>query len=143
MRRRPARPDRHRQTERILTNSEVLAKEIAQLAAGKKAEGIVILDMRELCSYTDFFVICSGRSSRQARAICDEIRLQMKKKGAASLRVEGEQQGDWILMDYLSVVAHIFTPEARDFYRLEVLWKEAPRTEVEAGVEAEEKVREA
>lgn len=105
------------------------------MAAGKKAEEIVILDMRELCSYTDFFVIASGRSSRQTRAISDEIRMQLKKQGALPLRVEGEQQGDWVLMDYLSVIVHIFTPEARDFYRLEVLWKEAPRTVVDETVE--------
>jgi ribosome-associated protein len=85
--------------------------------------------MREVCSYTDFFVICSGRSSRQTKAIADEVRYQLKQRQVAALRVEGEAQGDWILMDYLSVVVHIFTPEARDFYRLEVLWKEAPRLE--------------
>lgn len=120
----------------VFTESEKLARNIAQLAAGKKAEGIVLLDMRELCSYTDFFVVCSGRSSRQTRAICDDVRLNLKKKGEVPLRVEGERQGDWILMDYLSVVVHIFTPDARDFYRLEVLWKEAPRTEIEETVEA-------
>jgi ribosome-associated protein len=87
--------------------------------------------MSELCSYTDFFVICSGRSSRQAQAICDEVRYRMKKEGTAPLRVEGEEQGDWILIDYLGVVVHVFTPEARDFYRLESLWKEAPRVEVD------------
>lgn len=98
------------------------------MAGAKKAEDIVILDMRELCSYTDFFVICSGRSVRQTRAISDDIRLKIKKEGSLPLRLEGEQQGDWVLMDYLNVVVHIFTPDARDFYRLEVLWKEAPRT---------------
>lgn len=100
------------------------------MAAGKKAEGIVILDMKQICSYTDFFVICSGRSSRQAQAICDEVRLKIKEAGVSPASLEGEAKGDWILMDYLSVVAHVFTPEARDFYRLEVLWKEAPRVEM-------------
>jgi ribosome-associated protein len=92
--------------------------------------------MRDLCSYTDFFVICSGRSSRQTKAIGDEIRLKMKRKGVIPSRTEGEQRGDWILMDYLSVVLHVFAPESRDFYRLEVLWKEAPRVFVDEAVEA-------
>lgn len=90
------------------------------------------MDMREACSYTDYFVICSGRSVRQTAAICDEVRVQLKKQGIIPLRVEGERQGDWILMDYLDVVLHVFTPAARDFYRLEVLWKEARRVELEA-----------
>ena len=102
------------------------------MAADKKAGDIVILDMRKICSYTDFFVIASGRSTRQTQAICDEIRYQLKQGRNTALRVEGESAGDWILMDYLNVVVHIFTPEARDFYRLEVLWKEAPRLELEA-----------
>lgn len=113
----------------IFISSSKLAHDIAEIAAGKKAADIVILDMREVCSYTDYFVICSGRSSRQTKAIADEVRYQLKQRQVAALTVEGETQGDWILMDYLSVVAHIFTPEARDFYRLEVLWKEAPRLE--------------
>lgn len=100
------------------------------MASGKKAAGIVILDMREICAFTDFFVICSGRSSRQTRAICDEIRFQMKRAGVSPPGLEGELKGDWILMDYVNVVVHVFTPEARDFYRLEVLWKEAPRVEM-------------
>jgi ribosome-associated protein len=87
--------------------------------------------MRTVCSYTDFFVICSGRSSRQAQAIADEVRYVLKQEGILPLRSEGEQ-GDWVLIDYLGVVVHIFTPEARDFYRLENLWKEAARVEVDA-----------
>jgi ribosome-associated protein len=110
-------------------SSESFAQAIARAAADKKAEDIIILDMREVCSYTDFFLICEGRSSRQTKAIADEIRVRMKSEGTPPLRVEGEVRGDWVLMDYLTVVVHIFTPEARDFYRLEVLWKEAPRIE--------------
>lgn len=109
-----------------------MAKRIATIAGSKKAEDTVILDMRGVCSYTDFFIICSGRSGRQAQAIGDEIRFQMKQEGVLPLRVEGEQQGDWVLLDYLGVVVHVFTPETRDFYRLETLWKEAPKVEVPA-----------
>lgn len=100
------------------------------MAAGKKAEGIIILDMKQICSYTDFFVICSGRSSRQTKAIVDEVRLKIKEAGVSPASLEGEVKGDWVLMDYLGVVVHVFTPEVRDFYRLEVLWKEAPRVEM-------------
>lgn len=100
------------------------------MAAGKKAEGIIILDMKQICSYTDFFVICSGRSSRQTKAIVDEVRLKIKEAGVSPASLEGEVKGDWVLMDYLGVVVHVFTPETRDFYRLEVLWKEAPRVEM-------------
>jgi ribosome-associated protein len=105
---------------------------VAELAGSKKADDIVVLDMRTLCSYTDFFVICSGRSSRQAQAISDEIRSGLKQEGTLPLRIEGELGSDWILIDYIGVVVHVFTPEARDFYRLENLWKEASRLEVGA-----------
>lgn len=106
---------------------------MAELAGDKKAADIVILDMRAVCTYTDYFVICSGRSARQSQAISDEVRYRLKQEGTTPSRVEGEQDGDWILIDYLGVVVHVFTPEARDFYRLENLWKDAPR--LEAGVE--------
>ncbi|MHB1380962.1 MAG: ribosome silencing factor [Thermoleophilia bacterium] len=109
---------------------EDLARRAAAIAASKKAADIVILDMRELCSYTDFFIICSGRSGRQVHAIGDEIRYQLKREGVLPLRVEGEHQSEWFLLDYPGVFVHVFTPETRDFYRLENLWKDAPRTEV-------------
>lgn len=87
--------------------------------------------MREVCSFTDYFVVCSGRSTRQAKAIADEIRYKLKKSDDLLVaRVEGEEEGEWILMDYLDAIVHIFTPRARDFYRIEVLWKEAPRLEL-------------
>jgi ribosome-associated protein len=104
-----------------------------ELADSKKAADIVVLDMREVCSYTDYFVICSGRSIRQAQAISDEVRYGLKQDGTLPLRAEGDQMGDWILLDYLGVVVHVFTPEARDFYRLENLWKDAARVEVGTG----------
>ncbi len=99
------------------------------MAAGKKAEEIIILTMKDVCSFTDFFVIMTARNPRQARAVADDIRRQMKKAGCSPLHVEGEARGDWILMDYLNVVVHVFSPAARDFFRLEVLWKDAPRLE--------------
>ena len=105
-----------------------MVEAIAEAAADKKAAEIVILDMREVVSYTDYFLICTGRSERQTKAIADGIRRKIKEQeGIPPLRAEGEARGDWVLLDYLSIVVHIFTPDARDFYRLEVLWKEAPR----------------
>ena len=116
---------------------EQLARRLAQLADDKKAEDIVGLDMRELVSYTDWLVICTARNERQARAITDEVRLQVKREeGRLPSGVEGEGPAGWIVLDYLDCVLHVFTPEARDRYRLEELWREAPRLELETGGEA-------
>jgi ribosome-associated protein len=107
---------------------ERLAITIAAHAADRKAIGIAALDLREVAGYTDFFVICSGNSDRQTKAIHDAIHQGLKKNdGLLPRRVEGMSEGRWILMDYLDVVVHIFTPETRDFYRLESLWGDVPR----------------
>jgi ribosome-associated protein len=90
----------------------------------------VILDMRGLVSYTDYIVVCTGQTPRQTKAIADEVRLRMKDDhGAVARKVEGAREGEWILIDLLDTVVHVFTPEARDFYRLDRLWREAPRQE--------------
>ena len=106
---------------------EQLVEAITSFAQEKKANDVVVLDLREVVGYTDYFVICSGNTSRQTKAIHDGI-LEGLKHGPELLprRVEGAAGAEWILMDYLDVVAHIFTPQARDFYRLEDLWGEAP-----------------
>jgi ribosome-associated protein len=107
--------------------SEQLATAVAGYAAEPKAIDIVELDLREIVGYTDYFVICSGRSDRQVKAIHDAIHQGMKNDhGLLPHRVEGLTHGRWILMDYLDVVVHVFTPETRDYYRLEQLWGEAP-----------------
>ena len=80
------------------------------------------LDVRGLVGYTDFLVICTARNERQAKAIHDEVYHQIKRAGRPPARVEGEQEGEWILMDYLDAVLHVFTPDLRDRYRLDVLW---------------------
>ncbi len=86
------------------------------------------LDLRGVLGYTDFFVVCSGNTDRQTKAIHDGIHLGLKKEhGILPRRVEGLNEARWILMDYLDVIVHIFTPDARAFYRLEQLWGEAPR----------------
>ena len=109
---------------------EDLTQAIAALAADKKAIDIVALDLRGVAGYTDFFLICSGGSDRQTKAIHDGIHEELKRSGALPRRVEGERSSKWILMDYLDCVVHIFTPEARAFYRLEQLWGEVPARSV-------------
>jgi ribosome-associated protein len=111
--------------------SEQLARRLAEIADDKKATDLVALDVRELVGYTDFLVICTARNERQAKGIHDEIYHVMKRAGRLPARVEGEQQGDWILMDYLDCVLHVFTPDLRDRYRLEVLWGEAEQLELD------------
>ncbi|MEA2320893.1 MAG: ribosome-associated protein [Solirubrobacteraceae bacterium] len=107
---------------------ERLATTIAALAADKKAQDIVALDLRGVAGYTDFFVIASGNTDRQTKAIHDGIHLGVKKhEGLLPRRVEGLGESRWVLMDYLDVVVHVFTPETRDFYRLEALWGDVPR----------------
>lgn len=107
---------------------ERLAITIAAHAADRKAHDIAALDLREVAGYTDFFVICSGNSDRQTKAIHDAIHQGLKKNdGMLPRRVEGLSEARWILMDYLDVVVHIFTPDTRDFYRLESLWGDVPR----------------
>ncbi|TMK41023.1 MAG: ribosome silencing factor [Actinobacteria bacterium] len=105
---------------------EELAQAIAELAAEKKAVDVVELDVRGVLDYTDFFVICSGGTDRQTKAIHDAIHRGLKDRGILPARVEGLAQARWILMDYLDVVVHVFTPETRDYYRLESLWGEVP-----------------
>jgi ribosome-associated protein len=112
-------------------DSARLARTIAGFAADKKAIDLVELDVAEILDYTDRFVICSGNSDRQTKAIADGIHEGLKKDhGVAPRRIEGLPEARWILMDYLDVVVHIFTPEAREFYRLEQLWGEAPKRAV-------------
>ena len=109
-----------------------LAETIAAQAADKKAIDVVELDVRGVLSYADFFLICSGNTARQAKAIHDGIHQTLKDEhGVLPRRVEGVGEARWILMDYLDVVVHIFTPEARDFYRLEQLWGEVPARAME------------
>jgi ribosome-associated protein len=106
---------------------EEIAAATAAYASDRKALEIVQLDLRGIIGYTDYFVICSGRTDRQTKAIHDAIHQGMKSEhGLLPRRVEGLTQGRWILMDYLDVVVHVFTPDTREYYRLEQLWGEAP-----------------
>jgi ribosome-associated protein len=113
-------------------NPEEIATAVAHHASDRKAQDIVQLDLRGIIEYTDYFVLCTGRSDRQTKAIHDAIHAGMKSEhGRLPQRVEGLTEGRWILMDYLDVVVHIFTPEVREYYRLEQLWGEAPAVALE------------
>jgi ribosome-associated protein len=111
---------------------EELARLVAEYADDKKAQDIVELDLREVVGYTDYFVICTGTSDRQVKAIHDGIHLGMKNEhDTLPRRVEGVSEAKWILMDYLDCVVHVFTPDTRDYYRLEQLWGDVPRLELD------------
>jgi ribosome-associated protein len=107
--------------------SEELVETIARYAEDKKAADVVELDLRSVLDYTDYFLVCSGNTARQTKAIHDGILEGLKHEhDLQPRRVEGSPQTGWILMDYMDVIVHIFTPETRAYYRLEQLWGEAP-----------------
>ncbi len=103
-----------------------------QSAQNKKALDLVILDLRDVASFTDTFLLCSGSSTPQNQAICDEIEIKLKEMNRRPAHVEGYQQAEWILMDYSDFIVHIFSLKSRAFYNLERLWREAPRMEIDS-----------
>jgi len=99
-------------------------------AEAKKAEDIAVLEMdKSSGAFTDYFVICSGSNPRQIQAISDEVEERLGKTGVRPTNVEGYKQADWVLLDYVDFVVHVFSPKARNFYNLERLWKSAKRYE--------------
>ena len=100
------------------------------LALEKKAENIRVFDLRTLTSITDFFVICTGSTDTQVRAIAEHIRQELKAQEIRPWHVEGLEQSRWVLLDYVDFVVHVFQPEVRDFYGLERLWGDADMTEI-------------
>ena len=120
-------------------SGEAIADWIAGYAADKLAVDVLVLDLQGVIGYTDYFVIATGATDRQAKAVHDRIHENMKKEhGLLPRRVEGLAEARWILMDYLDVIVHVFTPDAREYYRLEQLWGEAPKRLVEDEFEGEE-----
>ena len=109
---------------------EVRARFIVDCAYSIKAEDIVVLDLRGLTIIADFFIICTGNSSIQIRAIAGKIEDKMREQGFRKLRIEGYQEASWILVDYGDVVVHIMAAEQREFYQLEKFWADAPRLEL-------------
>lgn len=118
-------------TDTRMDSARLLA-EIRRYAEDKKAVDLVEIDLRDVLGYTDWFVVCSGNTERQTKAIHDAVLEGLKREhGVLPRRVEGLAAADWILMDYLDVIVHIFTPATREFYRLEQLWGEAPARRAE------------
>ncbi|MFO7303312.1 MAG: ribosome silencing factor [Acidobacteriota bacterium] len=101
-------------------------------ALDKKAADLVVLDLRQSQAFTDFFVICTGASTRQVQAIADGIQMALARRGTKPALVEGETRAEWILIDYFDFIFHIFTPATREFYDLERLWGDAERIEIPA-----------
>lgn len=106
--------------------------EAVEAARAKKAQEIVLLDLREVANFTDHFLICSGMSSRQVQSIADEIERRLGLGGLRPAHIEGYNHAEWVLMDYVDFVVHIFSERARGFYDLERLWRTARRVAMDA-----------
>lgn len=131
------RPPKKRKRRRPTLESKKKALEIAGWAMEKQARKVVIINIRKLSSVSDYILVCSAESERQVQAIATAIEEGLRKKGERSLGVEGVSEGKWALLDFNDVVVHVFLEPVRDFYDLEGLWAEAPKTEVK------EKIRKA
>lgn len=103
----------------------------AELALEKKASDVVVLDLRGLSSATDYFLLATGASDTQIKAVSDHIIDELKKEGSRPTHVEGLGGGQWTLVDYVDLVVHVFHPTSRGYYQLELLWGDAPRVEFE------------
>lgn len=103
-------------------SSEVLLDRILASLDDDKAEGVVTIDLRGRSSVADYMVVCSGRSSRQVGAIAEKLVDRLKEDFGRTCKVEGKDQGDWVLIDTQDVIVHVFRPEVRDFYQLEKMW---------------------
>jgi ribosome-associated protein len=117
----------------MVTDSRTKSLLCVKAAIEKKAFDLILLRMKSITSFTDYFLICSGKSDRQVQAIAQAIEEELKKEGIRPLGQEGKAEGRWILMDYEDVVVHIFLEPVRAFYDLEGLWIDAPRIELEKG----------
>jgi ribosome-associated protein len=115
----------------LYKSSKRFVNKVAALALSKKAEKTVSLDLRGLGAPCDFFVICEGGSDVQVRAIADAIVEGMREVGEKVWHVEGRETGRWVLLDFVTVVVHVFDAETRDYYQLERLWGDAPTQEYE------------
>ena len=107
------------------------AQRISELMLEKKALDIIIIDVRKITTLTDFFVVCTSESEPQTRAITDHINQKMKEEGVKSWHIEGYENLDWVLVDYINIVVHIFSKDAREYYELERLWADGNITKVQ------------
>ncbi len=125
------------QVDMTKIDTSVMAHDLAHAALAKLAKDVRLIDLRGVVSYTDYFVVCTGQNPRQTQAISEHVQDVMKEKGYhRPRRRESDPEGTWLLLDYVDVVLHIFTPEARAFYRLESLWGQVPQESVEDDVHA-------
>jgi len=122
----------------MVTDSQRKSLLCMKAAVEKKAFDLVLLEMKKVTSFTDYFLLCSGKSDRQVQAIAQGIEEELEKEGIRPLGQEGKTEGRWILMDYADVVVHIFLEPTRGFYDLEGLWIDAPRVELEKGESLDE-----
>jgi len=111
--------------ESVLLDPGQLARAAADIAYDKKASDVLLLDIGELTSIADYFVICNGNNTRQIQAISEAIEDELKKQGARMLHREGIAESGWLILDFGDVIVHIFGPKEREYYRLERLWSEA------------------
>jgi ribosome-associated protein len=123
-----SRPRKRSATSSLPTELTVAIK----AASDKKALDVALLDLRKAAAFTDFFLICTGATTRQVHAIADAVQEALSKEGTKPSVVEGENRADWVLIDYFDFVVHVFTPTTRDFYALERLWGDAQRMEIPA-----------
>ncbi len=126
-------------TRTIETTNDPSIDTFVNAVLGKKAGQIIILDVKNMTTFADTFIICSARSNRQATAIAEFVSTYLKKQGKKVLNIEGKKEGHWVLMDYGDVIIHIFFEPLRSFYDLEGLWIDARRIRTKALVEHEEK----
>jgi ribosome-associated protein len=123
----------------MATDSKAKSLFCLEAAIEKKAQDPVLLELKGITSFTDYFLLCSGKSDRQVQAIAQAIEESLKRKGIHPLGQEGTLGGKWVLMDYEDVVVHIFLEPVRKFYDLEGLWIDAPRIDLQKGVNIEKK----
>jgi ribosome-associated protein len=114
------------------TRPSVEIERAVRAAENKKAEALIVLDLRKAAGFTDFFVICSGGNARQIRAIADGVMEALAGQDVRPAHVEGYERAEWILLDYFDFVVHVFAHETRDFYGLERLWGNAEQVDMQA-----------
>jgi ribosome-associated protein len=111
--------------EGVLVDSALLARAAADIASDKKASDVILLDVRDVTTIADYFVVCSGNNSRQLQAIAEAIDEGLGQQGGRLLHREGNAENGWVLLDFGDIIVHIFAPKEREYYRLERLWNEA------------------
>ncbi len=112
-------------------DKEYQLSEAIEAALDTKAQDPVVIELGDICSFTDYFFICTGTSSRHSQSIADAIEERLKQDGLRPLHIEGHSEGEWILLDYFDFVVHIFSARAREFYDLERLWRTGKRRDAQ------------